>query len=72
MDVDRAAAMLADLGRLWQEAGPADRKEIVGRVFSAVYRDPDHPQDIVILLNPALHPLWGALPGCINWVIDGA
>jgi hypothetical protein len=72
VNVEKAAALLANLGTVWDGASPEERKAIAGQLFTAVYCDPDKPEEITIQLDPALHQFWEVLPDCINWVIDGA
>jgi hypothetical protein len=71
VNLEQAEALLDKLAALWEGAGDDDRKTLAAQVISAVYCDPDHPQDVYLVLAEGLHPLWEALPRCTTWVTDG-
>jgi DNA invertase Pin-like site-specific DNA recombinase len=55
-----------------ERANAEERKEIAGSVVTAIFCDPDKPEEMWVQLDPALHPIWEGLPHCTTWVIDGA
>jgi site-specific DNA recombinase len=70
-DHERAAALVADLGRLWEEANTEQRRELAGRAFEAVYLGLDNPGGgLQCVLREPLLPLRSLMSGCRR-VIDG-
>ena len=61
-NMDRAAALLTDLGCLWDGAGAGERREIAARLFEAVYCDLDARRVVEVQLKRALLPIRSALP----------
>lgn len=70
--IDHAVALLAVLGTVWRDGGAEKRKALAGKIFEAIYVDPDRPDDFWVQIREALHPLWSALPKmCITRGSDG-
>ena len=53
------------MGRPWNGAEPAERRELVGHLFEAVYCDLDARRVVAVQLKRALLPLRNALPGVV-------
>ena len=72
VDAEEVAALLADLGRLWDGACDEERRELASRVIAEVRCDLDDPATLEVGVHPALAQLWPALPGgIIQRVTDG-
>ena len=71
-DAEEVAALLGDLGRLWDAASDEERRELAGRVIAEVRCNLDEPTTLEVGVHPALAQLWPALPGgIIQRVTDG-
>lgn len=64
-NLDRAAALLADVRQLWDGAEPTERRELATTLFDAVYCDLDTKRVVAIQLKKALLPLRNALPSVL-------
>jgi hypothetical protein len=62
VDMEAAAARIANLGALWANAEPEERRGLAGSLFDAVYCDTDGRRVVAVQLKKALHFLWSALP----------
>jgi DNA invertase Pin-like site-specific DNA recombinase len=72
VDLEKAAALLQDLGTVWTDAGAEEQKTLAGRLFEAVYCDLEKPGTVDAILRPLFHPLWDVIPHGIIRVTDGA
>lgn len=62
-DAEEVAALLVDLGHLWDAASIKERCELSGRVIAEVRYDLDDPATLEVGVHPALAQQWPALPG---------
>lgn len=71
VDVERAAALLDNLTRLWQDAGDEERRALAAQVVEGLYCDPNHPDEVIVHVKEAVAPVLAAMPECIQRVTDG-
>jgi len=58
----QAAALLGNLGMLWDQATPEQRRKIAASLFDGVYCDLDGKRIVAVKLKRAFLPLRNALP----------
>ncbi len=71
VDVERAAALLDNLTRLWRGAGDEERRALAAQVVEGLYCDADHPEEVIVHVKEAVAPVLAAMPECIQRVTDG-
>jgi integral membrane sensor domain MASE1/DNA invertase Pin-like site-specific DNA recombinase len=61
-EIEQAAVLLRNLGRLWGEATPAERRTLAVAVFEGIFCDLDAGQVIAVQMKMAFLPLRSAIP----------
>jgi len=59
--------LLDDLGSLWKQAAPEERRELAGRLFEAIECDLDGRRVVSFTMRRAFRTQRNALPTQVSW-----
>ena len=69
-DLEKAARLLSDFGRLWEHATAQERKQVLNALLDTVYLDQEHGPVVAIVPKPQYQSIFGQIRGRRDWSND--